>query len=119
MKNNKLGSNLLFLKQNLSHLHIPKFDAIINEENPFFGYVSSLERALELVRDFENATTTKFTVFMKTKDFGATGELNTRLRRLCARIFKLLSRLCRTLVRPTLNIFNIDKQLIINLQFMQ
>ena len=77
----------------LSHLHIPKFDAIVNEENPFLGYVSSLERALELVWDFENVTTTKSTVFTKTKDFGATGDLNTRLRRLCVRIFKLLCRL--------------------------
>lgn len=59
----------------LSDLHIPKIDNIVNEENPFFGYVSSLEKALELVRDFENATTTKFTVFTKTKSFGATGKM--------------------------------------------
>ena len=40
----------------------------------FFGYVNSLERALELVKDYENATTTKFTLYTKTKNFGRAGE---------------------------------------------
>ncbi len=62
------------------HLHIPNIDNIINKENPFFGYVNSLERALELVSDFENATTMKFTVFTKTKNFGATGKFLAVLR---------------------------------------
>ena len=87
----------------ISHLHKPNFDTIINKENPFFGYVSTLERALELVRDFENATTTKFTVFTKTKNFGATGKFNTPLPRSCAPIFKLICRL-DGLVRPASNI---------------
>ena len=58
----------------LTYLHIPNIETILNEETPFYGYVNSLERALELVKDFENATTTKFTVFTKTKNFGATGK---------------------------------------------
>ena len=36
-----------------SNLHTPNIDNIVDEENPFFGYVSSLERALEIVRDYE------------------------------------------------------------------
>jgi IMP cyclohydrolase len=63
-----------------SNLHTPNIDNIVDEENPFFGYVSSLERALEIVRDYEIATTTKFTVYTETKHFGAAGKLHTALR---------------------------------------
>lgn len=56
-----------------SNLHTPNIDNII-EENPFFGYVNSVERALDVVRDYENATTSKFTVYSKSKNFGAAGK---------------------------------------------
>ena len=56
-------------------------DNIVDEKNPFFGYVNSLERALELVKDYENATTTKFTVYTKTKNFGRAGEFTAAVLR--------------------------------------
>ena len=52
----------------------PNIDRVIDENNPFFGYVSTLERALEIVRDYELKTTTKFTVYKRTKDFGTAGK---------------------------------------------
>ena len=36
--------------------------------------VNSLENALEVVKDYELRTTTKFTVYKRSKDFGATGK---------------------------------------------
>ena len=56
-------------------------DNIVDEKNPFFGYVNLLERALELVKDYENATTTKFTVYTKTKNFGRAGEFTAAVLR--------------------------------------
>ena len=56
-------------------------DNIVDEKNPFFGYVNSLERALELVKGYENATTTKFTVYTKTKNFGRAGEFTAAVLR--------------------------------------
>ena len=46
-------------------VHKPNIDNVIDENNPFFGYVRTLERALEIVRDYELKTTTKFTVYKK------------------------------------------------------
>ena len=39
------------------------------------SYVNSLEDALDIVKDYELRTTTKFTVYKKSKAFGATGML--------------------------------------------
>lgn len=38
-------------------------------------YVDSLEDALGIVQDYELRTTTKFTIYKKSKEFGNTGTL--------------------------------------------
>jgi hypothetical protein len=38
------------------------------ENNPFLGYVNSFERALEIVKEYELKTTTKFTVYKRSKN---------------------------------------------------
>ena len=68
------------LRHRIYILQILTILTFVDKENPFFGYVSSLERALEIVRDYEIATTTKFTVYTKTKHFGAACKLHAVLR---------------------------------------
>lgn len=74
-----------------TYLHNPNIETTLNEENPFFGYVNSSERALELVRDFENATSTKFTVYTKTKtlETPVSGSLERKYSELLSRLVHL------------------------------
>jgi hypothetical protein len=46
----------------------------LGQNNPFCGFVHSFERALEIVKEYELKTTTKFTVYKRSKDFGKAGK---------------------------------------------
>jgi len=39
-------------------------------DNPYFGTAGSMETALQLVKEYEIATTSKFVVFKQSHDFG-------------------------------------------------
>ena len=47
---------------------------VIDENNMFNGYVDTLKKALDVVRDYELRTTTKFTVYKKIAAFGTAGK---------------------------------------------
>ena len=52
-----------------SELFHPNIDNL-TENNAFCGFVHSIERALQIVKEYELKTTTKFTVYKRSKDFG-------------------------------------------------
>ena len=45
----------------------------ILEDKLLYGYTSTLEDALDAVKQYELRTTTKFTIYKKTKAFGSSG----------------------------------------------
>ena len=59
----------------------PSIDHLV-ENNPFLGYVNSFERALEIVKEYELKTTTKFTVYKRSKNFGSAGKFTRVIRKL-------------------------------------
>ena len=61
-----------------SEMFRPSIDNLI-DTNPFFGFVHSLERALDIVKEYEIKTTTKFTVYKRSKNFGRVGKCNMEI----------------------------------------
>ena len=45
----------------------------IDGKNAFNGYANTIEDVLDAVKDYELQTTTKFTIYKKTKAFGRSG----------------------------------------------
>ena len=48
-------------------------DIFKSRENPFYGYVDSLEEAMLLLKKYEQETTTKFSCYKSDKMFGSGG----------------------------------------------
>ena len=54
---------------------VKKFDVSFDS---FTGYTSTLEKALELIKEYEIATTSRFVVYKQTKDFGMSGKYKVK-----------------------------------------
>ena len=47
----------------------------VDGKNSLHGYANTIEDVLDAVKDYELQTTTKFTIYKKTKAFGRSGNI--------------------------------------------